>query len=157
MHTWQPCFFQICLLSSIVVHSSHFCHCIYFFFCFPLTVNLATSPVTRLPHRVLTLGFIQICSLQAWKVVMRAKKNSLALSLTTRLVFLMKPNENSIFFCLVIPSHPPSLPHSSNPPFASSGAFKLMTNFFVPVRAGFKLCQGLKRFRCDTTVKPFSF
>ncbi|MEQ2309933.1 hypothetical protein AMECASPLE_003648 [Ameca splendens] len=90
-------------------------------------------PIARLPRGVLTLGFFQICSLQAWKVVMRAKKNSLALSLTTRLVFLMKPNENSIFFLLVIPSHPPSLPHSSYPAFTGSGAFKLMTNFSVPV------------------------
>lgn len=81
---------------------------------FPLTVNLATSPPLPLPRRarsaVLTLGFVQICSLRGWKVVMRAKKNSLALRLTTRRVFQMKPNENSIFCpCYSPPSHPPSL------------------------------------------------
>lgn len=79
--------------------------------------SLSTSPPPRLsplPRRVrsavLTLGIVQICSLRGWKVVMRAKKNSLALRLTTRRVFQMKPNENSIFCpCYSPPSHPPSL------------------------------------------------
>lgn len=60
--------------------------------------HLLISPLPRVRSRVLTLGFVQICSLRGWKVVMRAKKNSLALSLTTRLVFQMKPNENSILY-----------------------------------------------------------
>lgn len=64
--------------------------------CQPCHLPIAPLP-SRVRSRVLTLGFIQICSLRGWKVVMRAKKNSLALSLTTRLVFLMKPNENCIF------------------------------------------------------------
>lgn len=67
---------------------------------------------SRVRSSVLTLGFVQICSLRDWKVVMRAKKNSLAQSLTTMLVFLMKPNENSIFYpCYSLPPilHP-SLP-----------------------------------------------
>ncbi|TNN29049.1 hypothetical protein EYF80_060803 [Liparis tanakae] len=61
------------------------------------------SAGSRVRSTVLTLGFVQIC-LRGWTVVMRAKKNSPAVSLTTRLVFLMKPNENSIFSPFVIPS-----------------------------------------------------
>lgn len=82
----------------------------------PLAVNFATSP--SLPSlaersRVLTLGFVQICSLRGWKVVMRAKKNSLALSLTARLVSQMKPNENSIFSpCYCLPPVPACIPRS---------------------------------------------
>lgn len=80
-----------------------------YFSCFPpycQPCHLLISPLPcRVRSRVLTLGFVQICSLREWKVVMRAKKNSLALSLTTKLVFLMKPNENSIFCpCYPLPS-----------------------------------------------------
>lgn len=71
------------------------------FFAFSLYCQPCHLPIIPLPSRVgsrvLTLGFIQICSLRGWKVVMKAKKNSLALSLTTSLVLLMKPKENSIF------------------------------------------------------------
>lgn len=71
------------------------------FFAFSLYCQPCHLPIVPLPSRVgsrvLTLGFIQICSLRGWKVVMKAKKNSLALSLTTSLVLLMKPKENSIF------------------------------------------------------------
>lgn len=84
---------------------------VYVYIFLSLSPFLSTWPPPHLPlpsrvrSRVLTLGFVQICSLQGWKVVMRAKKNSLALSLTTRLVFQMKPNENSIFYpCYSLPS-----------------------------------------------------
>lgn len=44
--------------------------------------HLPISPLpSRVRSRVLTLGFVQICSLRGWEVVVRAKKNSLALSL----------------------------------------------------------------------------
>ncbi len=79
--------------------------------CQPCHLPIAPLP-SRVRSRVLTLGFVQICSLRGWEVVVRAKKNSLALSLTTRLVFQMKPNENSIFYpCYSLPPilHP-SLP-----------------------------------------------
>lgn len=93
--------------------------------------HLPIAPLpSRVRSRVLTLGFIQICSLRGWKVVMRAKKNSLALSLTTRLVFLMKPNENSIFSpCYSLPpilhlSFPACVP-----PYFTYGASNLQSNF----------------------------
>lgn len=101
----------------------------------PAFLRLATLPSTRspLPSRarsgVLTLGFVQICSLWRWKVVMGAKKNSLAQTLTTMLVFLMKPNENSIFYpCYSLPSS--SLPPP--PPLSTSGASNLRKRFLIP-------------------------
>lgn len=90
-------------------------------------------PIPPLPSRVrssvLTLGFVQICSLRGWKVEMRAKKNSLVQSLTTMLVFLMKPNENSIFYpCYSLsPSHPPSFSPCLHPPFSTSDASNFQT------------------------------
>lgn len=104
------------------------------FFCIP-PLLLSTLPPPHLPlpsrvrSRVLTLGFVQICSLQGWKVVMRAKKNSLAPSLTTRLVFQMKPNENSIFYPCY--SLPPILQPYVHPSFSRSGASNLQTNLKV--------------------------
>lgn len=97
-------------------------------------------PIAPRPSRVLTLGFIQICSLQGWKVVMRAKKNSLTLNPTTELVFLTKPNENSIFSpCYSLPStiftsrFMPPLPPSALAPLhqclISSYLSKLTLNF----------------------------
>lgn len=99
-------------LSSSKVLPSHLLAYVYIFLSRPpLTVKLATSSSSLLPSRVrsrvLTLDSFQICSLWGWKAVMRAKKNSLALSLTTSHVFQMKPNENSILF-LGLPSLPPS-------------------------------------------------
>lgn len=107
-----------------------------------LPSTLPTSPSLPVPElgAVLTLGFIQIYSLQNWKVVMRAKKNSLALSLTTRLVFLMKPNENSIFSPCY--SLPPILHLSLCSCASISGASKVMTNFLIPLSDWIKLLWG---------------
>lgn len=72
------------------------------------------SPPFRLKSRVLTLGLVQICRLHGCEVVMRAKKNSLALSLTTRLVCRTKPNKNSILNRYsVITSYPLCVPSLS--------------------------------------------
>lgn len=98
--------------------------CLY---CQPCHLPMAPHP-SRVRSSVLTLGFIQICSLQGWKVVMRAKKNSLALNPTTRLVFLTKPNENSIFSpCYSLPSS--IFTTHFMPPFSSSGASKSLAMF----------------------------
>lgn len=100
-------------------------------FCFPPYCQPCHLPISPLPsrvrNRVLTLGFVQICRLRGWKVVMKAKKNSLALSLTTRLASLMKPNENSIFYPCY--SLPPSVAPCLCPFFSTSGASNLQINF----------------------------
>lgn len=116
-------FLKSCSFSSMYTSFSHvplYCQ----------ACHLLISPLPRVRSRVLTLGFVQICSLRGWKVVMRAKKNSLALSLTTRLVFQMKPNENSILYpCYSLPPpHPPS-PPSCIPPCPAPLMCRLISVF----------------------------
>lgn len=135
MHVFYPFphpYFSTSKLASLFLHLSP---CVYvhaYFSCFPPYCQpchlLISSLPSRVRSRVLTLGFVQICSLREWKVVMRAKKNSLALSLTTKLVSLMKPNENSIF-CPCYSPHPPCFSPCLYPLFTNSGASNLQTNF----------------------------
>lgn len=119
------------------------------FFAFSLYCQPCHLPIVPLPSRVgsrvLTLGFIQICSLRGWKVVMKAKKNSLALSLTTRLVLLMKPKENSIFCpCYSFPPILHLFPRSACIlSFSISGASDSQTNSLSPSVLYKTLCENV--------------